>query len=209
MPEMNATAGVSNAGSIYTQSIADTHETPAKYPGLLVHDISEAQEDTTIKGHAPGSSKAMFVSIPWSATYTKGGLKPGATYRLKEAPSDFHAAIEVLSGNIFKLSGLKCPAMHLVNNCRQMQEGSAIFDPDKLYIASEYVPSLKLVDIGDYPFTPQGKQVILAEHPHLEDAYNQEIQNHKVWWSSNFGHNNRFFFCHFSLVGDGRQISQY
>ena len=24
-----------------------------------------------------------------------------------------------------------------------------------------------------------------------------------VRWSSNFGHNNRFFFCHFPLVGDG------
>ena len=30
-----------------------------------------------------------------------------------------------------------------------------------------------------------------------------------VWWSSNSGHNDRFFCCHFPFVDGGRQIAQY
>ena len=41
----------------------------------------------------------------------------------------------------------------------------------------------------------------------VEPAYLASFND--VRWSSNFGHNNRFFFCHFSLVGGGRQIAQY
>ena len=29
-----------------------------------------------------------------------------------------------------------------------------------------------------------------------------------VWWSSNFGHNDRFTCCHFPFVDGGRQIAQ-
>jgi hypothetical protein len=29
-----------------------------------------------------------------------------------------------------------------------------------------------------------------------------------LWWSSNFGHINRFWFCHFPFVDGGRQVAQ-
>ena len=55
-------------------------------------------------------------------------------------------------------------------------------------------------------------------HPVLVGQWKKEIleqagtlfegKRGPMWWSSNFGHINRFWFCHFPFVDGGRQVAQ-
>lgn len=40
------------------------------------------------------------------------------------------------------------------------------------------------------------------QHEHLSKTFGNDVR-----WSSNFGHNDRFPFCHFLFVDRGRQIA--
>lgn len=59
-------------------------------------------------------------------------------------------------------------------------------------------------ETGKSPAAKAPDAVLAEEYERMR----RELAKVKMWWSSNFGHDDRFFCCHFPFVDGGRQIAQ-
>lgn len=181
----------SSSSPVISQYIADQSIFPSvEQSSGGVHDFSQARINPAIGHDDTGSCPAKYVTIPAS------NIGACVDFRLKNPGADIQlAVVEVIMGNIFALTGLSAPGMHLVNNCADLMATGSIptDDKNKVYIASEYQASYQ--DLGKFLLSKKAETIIdetdlpvlrkyVEEVKEINSQLNDIRARHGDWWKT-------------------------